>query len=167
MYHREALSYGISPGLLFLFCIYLSTTQFTIFLPPPPPLLSLCSIRWFPLFLSCTCWKILHSWNIFLQSSTDDYTSPSLLSPASPLQGGTMLLRLIIAHILPYTNPILQFTAFSFAFLTNEDGTDMFSWNVSKELPLLAVLLPRKTKFSKLLIHSLFNNTVTAQTIQH
>jgi len=38
-----------------------------------------------------------------------------------------MLLRLIIAHTLPYTNPILQFLAFFFAFLTTEDGTDMLS----------------------------------------
>jgi hypothetical protein len=65
---------------------------------------------------------------------------PSLLPSASPLVVGTMLLRLIIAHTLPYINSILWFLAFFFAFLTNEDGTSMLSLNVNNELPLLAAL---------------------------
>ena len=74
--------------------------------------LSHCSYRWFPWFLSPAPARNLHSWNILLQSITDDYTSPSLPLPASTLLAGTMLLRIITTLTLPSILAILGFLAF-------------------------------------------------------
>ena len=97
--------------VLYLFVNY--TFYYISFFPSLTLLIQMVSF----VSLSCTCWKFFHSRNIFLQSSTDDYTSPSLLLYASPQLTGTMLLRLIIAHTPPYTNPILQFLAVFFCNL--------------------------------------------------
>ena len=53
------------------------------------------------------------SWKVFLQISTDEHTSPSLLPPASTQLAGTTLLRLITTHTLPHINPTLGFHIFS------------------------------------------------------
>ena len=77
------------------------------------------------------------SQNLLLQSSTDEYTSPSLLQPASTLLAGITLLRTYHRPHVPYINCIPDLPSF-FGFLTLEDGTDRLFRNVAKELPLLA-----------------------------
>jgi hypothetical protein len=76
------------------------------------------------------------SWKVFLQIGTDKHTFPSLLPPASTLLAATKLLRLITAHTLPCINPTLGFHFFIFGLLALEEGTNMLSRNVSKDLPL-------------------------------
>jgi hypothetical protein len=73
-----------------------------------------------------------------LQSSTDEYTSPFLLPPASTLLAGITLLIIYHRQHVPYINCVLDLPSFFFGFLTIEDGTDSLFRNVGKELPLLA-----------------------------
>jgi len=69
--------------------------------------------RRFPLFSSLLhLLEIFHYRNVLLQSSTDEWTSPSLLPPTSTLLAGTTLLMLITAQALPSINPVLRFPAF-------------------------------------------------------
>jgi len=76
--------------------------------------------------------------NFFLQSSTDEYTSPFLLSSASTLLTGITLLRTYHRQHVPYVNCVPDLPTFIFGFLTIEDGTDRLFRNAGKELPLLA-----------------------------
>ena len=57
--------------------------------------------------------RSLLSCKVFLQISTDEQTTPSLLPPASTQLAGTTLLRPITTHTLPCINPTLRFHIFS------------------------------------------------------
>jgi hypothetical protein len=73
--------------------------------------------------------EIFHSQNVFLQSSTDDCSSLSLLPLVSSLSAHSTLLiqRPHSSLCKPRTNWISDFL---FGFLTLEDGTDRLSRNV-------------------------------------
>jgi hypothetical protein len=55
--------------------------------------------------------EILLSRSLFLQSSTDDCNSPSLLPPASSLLAANTLMRLFTSHTVPSVYPVLGFPA--------------------------------------------------------
>jgi len=76
---------------MFLFCIYLITTRFTIF--PLFPVSHFAHIDGFLCFSPLHVLEKFHYLKVFLQNSTVNWTSLSLLPSASTPLAGTTLLR--------------------------------------------------------------------------